>query len=329
MGTEMASVRLELQAPDISKWAKGSHGIRYAWTYASNMEGPHVWVNVLTHGNEICGAIVVDKLLTMLQDQQAKLARGKLTLSFANIEAYLSFDPTNPYASRFVDEDLNRVWLPQRLHGNETSIELNRARELLPIVNEADLLLDIHSMLEPSPPVMICGPLEKGIELSKKVGIPHWIVSDKGHANGTRLRDFGGFGEPASSKNALLVECGQHWEKAAEAVAWQTMWRFFQISGAFSEGVCVNAIKQFEELTPIPATTRVIEVTEAVIAHSSDFRFVKAFSGLEVLANQGDVIAYDGSQPVVTPYNNCVLIMPVPNNIKQGLTAVRLGRIKN
>ena len=27
------------------------------------------------------------------------------------------------------------------------------------------------------------------------------------------------------------------------------------------------------------------------------------------------------------PYDNCVLVMPVPNNVKTGLTAVRLGRI--
>jgi hypothetical protein len=31
---------------------------------------------------------------------------------------------------------------------------------------------------------------------------------------------------------------------------------------------------------------------------------------------------------VRAPYDNCVLIMPVPHNVKAGLTAVRLGRIE-
>jgi hypothetical protein len=31
---------------------------------------------------------------------------------------------------------------------------------------------------------------------------------------------------------------------------------------------------------------------------------------------------------VRAPYDNCVLVMPVPHNVKTGLTAVRLGRLE-
>ncbi len=48
---------------------------------------------------------------------------------------------------------------------------------------------------------------------------------------------------------------------------------------------------------------------------------------MEVVPREGDVIAYDGAEVVRAPYDNCVLVMPVPNNIKTGLTAVRLGRL--
>ena len=40
------------------------------------------------------------------------------------------------------------------------------------------------------------------------------------------------------------------------------------------------------------------------------------------------MIAWDGDEPVRAPYDNCVLVMPVPNNMKTGLTAVRLGRLE-
>jgi len=73
---------------------------------------------------------------------------------------------------------------------------------------------------------------------------------------------------------------------------------------------------------------RLIRVTDAVIASSPAFRFARTFTGLEIVPRRGDVIAWDGDQAVRAPYDNCVLVMPVPNNVKTGLTAVRLGRVE-
>jgi predicted deacylase len=319
MNTEPKSpVRVELAAPDIAPHRQSATGVEYIHSFDSGVPGPHVMVNALTHGNEICGALVVDRLLR----QRLRPVRGRLTLAFANVSAFLRFDPGNPYATRFVDEDFNRVWTPARLGGTARSVELDRARELRPFVDAADFLLDIHSMLEPSPPVMISGPLDKGIRFAFDVGVPQSVVSDVGHSNGTRMRDYGGFGDPASPKNALLVECGQHWERAAEHVAWQTTWRFLSHLGVVDAGAAAR------EIDPDVPAQRLIRVTDAVVAHSAAFRFARPFSGLDVVERAGDVIAWDGDTPVRAPYDNCVLVMPVPNNVKTGLTAVRLGRIE-
>jgi hypothetical protein len=137
------------------------------------------------------------------------------------------------------------------------------------------------------------------------------------------MRDFGGFGDPGSTKNALLVECGQHWEKAAETVAWKTLWRFL---GALD--VVDPALVAREVAGDSPAPQILVRVTEAVIAQTPDFRFAREFSGMEVMPKAGDVIAHDGTRTVRAPYDNCVLVMPVPNNVKTGLTAVRLGRLE-
>jgi predicted deacylase len=313
----MPAIAVELRAPDIERHRRSSSGTEFVHTLDSGRPGPHVMVNALTHGNEICGAIVVDRLLR----EGVRPTRGKLTLAFANVEAFQRFDPANPYATRFIDEDFNRVWTPRVLDGPRDTIEMRRARQLRPFVEAADFLLDIHSMLEPSPPVMICGPLEKGIRFAFEIGIPETIVSDTGHANGTRMRDFGGFGDAASAKNALLVECGQHWERNAERVAWQTTWRFLRHLDVVERAAAER------EIEPAGAQ-RLIRVTDAVIANTPAFRFAKPFSGLEVIPREGDVIAWDGDQAVRAPYDNCVLIMPVPNNVKTGLTAVRLGRVE-
>lgn len=315
--TDMNAIPIELTAPDIEPHRRSATGVDFIHTIDSGEPGPHVLVNALTHGNEICGAIVVDRLLR----ERLRPTRGKLTLAFANVAAFRRFDPANPFASRFIDEDFNRVWRPEILEGPRHSTELDRARQLRPFVDQADFLLDIHSMLEPSPPVMICGPLDKGIRFAFDVGVPENIVSDVGHSNGTRMRDYGGFGDPASAKNALLVECGQHWERNAERVAWQTTWRFLDRVGVVDK----DEARRHVEAAP---AQKLIRVTEAVIASSPAFRFAKDFTGLEVVPRRGDVIAWDGEEPVRAPYDNCVLIMPVPHNIKTGLTAVRLGRIE-
>ena len=315
----MTRIAIELTAPVIDSHRRSSTGVDFVHTFESGTPGPHVMVNAVTHGNEICGALVVDRLLRM----GLRPTRGTLTLSFANIEAFSRFDPRRPYATRFIDEDFNRVWNPETLDGPRDSTELRRARALRPFVESADYLLDIHSMLEPSPPVMICGPLDKGIRFAFDIGIPRDVVSDEGHANGTRMRDFGGFGDPGSPKNALLVECGQHWERAAEVVAWQTTWRYLRHLDIVDREAAAREIA-----ADAPPPQRLVRVTEAVVARTPEFRFAREFCGMEVLPREGDVIAYDDGETIRAPYDNCVLVMPVPNNVKTGLTAVRLGRIE-
>ena len=75
---------IEVTFPDISAHEASDSGIAYVHTFDSGVAGPHVMINALTHGNEVCGAIVVDALL------RAKLRprRGRLTLAFANVAAY-------------------------------------------------------------------------------------------------------------------------------------------------------------------------------------------------------------------------------------------------
>ena len=65
-------------------------------------------------------------------------------------------------------------------------------------------------MTERCRPIMVCGLLEKGVALARRVGVPADLLVDAGHPAGLRMRDRGGFGDAASPKNALPIECGQH-----------------------------------------------------------------------------------------------------------------------
>jgi len=309
---------IELTPPDIEPYRAGNTGVEYVSTFDSGSPGPHVLVTALTHGNEICGAIALDRLFRAgLRPRQ-----GKLTLAFDNVAAYCNFDRRVPTASRFVDEDFNRLWSPATLDGPRQSTELARARVLRPIVDAADFLLDIHSMQYATAPLMLAGTLERSAALARRVGIPELIMRDAGHAAGPRMRDYGGFGDPASSKTALLIEAGQHWERRAAEVATDVMLRFLITLGTVTR----------EDAQPLAGPDfdahprqRVIQVTEAVTITGERFEFVEDFRGLEVLAKKGALIGRDNGREVRTPYDDCVLIMPSRRLVK-GQTAVRLGR---
>jgi len=311
-----ADFPVELCAPDISQWRAGNAGVPYVHAFEGPQPGPHALITALVHGNEICGAIALDRLLS----DGLRPARGRLSLAFVNVAAYESFDPANPMAARYVDEDFNRVWSAEVLDGPHSSVELARARELRPLVDSVDLLLDIHSLQQGDDALLLCGPLEKGRSLARRVGAPALVVADRGHEAGTRLRDYAGFADPASDKNALLVECGQHWRTGTETVALETAIRFLAALGTVE---ATTARTYGADGPTLPQ--RVIEVSDAVTVTGEDFAFARPYRGFETIARAGTVIARDGARAVVTPYDDCVLVMP-SLRLKPGQTAVRLGR---
>ena len=307
--------KVELVPPDIAPYREGNTGIPYVTTFDSGKPGPHVMVNAVTHGNELCGAIAVDFLFK----NKVRPTRGKLTLSFLNVAAYHAFDKAKPNASRFIDEDINRVWDVATLEGSRNNVETKRAREFRPAVDRADYLLDIHSMQHATAPLMMAGMLDKSVALAHKLGIPELIVRDKGHAAGRRMRDYGGFGDPRSPKTALLIECGQHWEKSSQDVALATTLSFLTVLDVLDPEF---AKRHNVEKSP---RQRVITVTDAVTIETDKFTFAGPYTGLEMLGKKGTLIAYDGDKQVLTPYDDCVLIMP-SRRLTRGTTAVRLGR---
>ena len=310
------SYPVELDALDISGYRRGNTDIDYVTTFDSGAPGPHVMLSALVHGNELCGAHALDYLLR----EEVRPERGKLTLAFMNVAAYARFDPFNPVVSRYVDEDFNRLWSAAVLEGPRDSAELRRAREVRGVVDTVDLLLDIHSMQHATPPLMLAGPLEKGRRLAVEVGTPVHVVCDAGHAAGTRLRDYAAFCDPRSPRNALLVECGQHWSRAAAEVATDIALRFLACSGAVAHEWVDARLSR----TTLPAQ-RIIEVTGPVTIETDDFRFAAEYQGMEVIAEPGTVIGWDGGRAVRTRYPDCVLIMP-SRRLRRGESAVRLGR---
>jgi predicted deacylase len=307
---------LELVPPDLRPWRTGNQGLPYVWSFEAPVAGPHVVLNALMHGNEFSGALALVRLL----EADLRPSAGRLTIIFANVAAFERFDPDNPRRSRFVDEDMNRVWDGELAQKPANTAERRRARELLPFFEEADYLLDLHSMHRPSPALILSGWHGRGRRLAASMGVPEYVVADRGHANGTRLIEFGRFGNENDEATALLLEAGQHWSKASARVAFDATIRFLEVAGVIDAEIVRAFLPNFH-LQP----QRFVEVTDVVTAQSADFAFTRDVRGMDVVGPAGTVIAYDEQRPVLTPYDRCVLVMPSQRFVV-GQTAVRLGR---
>lgn len=310
---------VQLQRPDLSPWREGNCGLPGFTTRRAAIPGPHVALVALMHGNEIAGALVLDRLL------RAGLMplRGTLTFGFANLSAFDRFDPAQPTASRFLEEDLNRLWDPALLDGPRRSIELDRARQMRPLVERVDILLDLHSMLWASEPLMLCGGTAKGRALAGAIGQPDLVIADFGHVSGRRLIDYGQFANPLAAPTAVLVEAGQHWETATVAMT------LASVAGLLRH---LGMVERHPALPPPPGQAtrppRFAEVTRVVTAATAGFSFLRPFRGGEVVRTRETLIAMDGETEIRTPHDDCLLVMPSLRP-GRGHTAVRLARFVN
>lgn len=301
--------RVQIVPPDITHYAESGSGVAYLHVLESGQPGPSAMISAVVHGNELCGAVMLDELLR----DGFMPARGRLTLAFMNVDAYRRFNPADPAASRFLDRDFNRVWTEALLDGSADGSELRRARAVRPHVAAADYLLDLHSTSSHSPPMILTGLTARGMDFAASLGLPYARIRDAGHAEGCRMRDFTPFADPHGQAVAVLVECGQHWLNDTVDVARRVTFRFLHRLG-------------MTEHAPPPADPGPrLDVTDPVTVTHDGFRFTADFQGLERIEKAGTEIARDGDTPVLTPYDDCVLVMPT-HGARPGQTAVRLAR---
>ena len=310
--SDLPRFEVRLALPNLDDWRPGNCGVPGFQHFETGRPGPHVLITALMHGNEIAGAIVLVELLRA----RLRPLRGKLTLGFLNLDAFTRFDPSEPTSSRFIDEDMNRLWDTAILDGTRQSLELARAREVRPVVDSADILLDLHSMLWPSEPLILSGPTAKGRRLARAIGTPPMAVADRGHSSGPRLIDYVGFADEADPRIACLVEAGPHWEPGTVATARTAILALLRQTGLVAA----------PDTGIIPTSPwRCAEVTQVVTAVTSNFSFVKPFRGGDVIPDCNSLIANDGGKEIRTPHDQCLLVMPSLRP-SRGHTAVRLAR---
>ncbi len=127
---------------------------RFIWHIKGSQPGPTAVVLGGVHGNELPGIEVLRALLGQfdLLDKPAGHYRsnqvsGDLFLGFGNPEAIIR--NTRGASSQI---DLNRAFRQDLLTGGKARLmDVRRARELAPLLRQAQTLIDLHSVLYPSP----------------------------------------------------------------------------------------------------------------------------------------------------------------------------------
>jgi predicted deacylase len=102
--------------------------------------GPRLLVTGAVHGNEVCGTRAIRRLIDEFQNDQRQLLRGSLSLvPICNPLAYQK-------GQRSGDRNLNRRLRPTQ---DPREFEDHVANWLCPLMQQHDILLDLHSASRP------------------------------------------------------------------------------------------------------------------------------------------------------------------------------------
>ena len=292
---------LQVLPRDLSAYRAGNTGIDYVHRFESGRPGPHVLINALTHGNEICGMVAATHLL----DTGVRPKMGTLTISFAHVEAYEAFREDEPFANRQLVHNLNRIWSNEWLDGTQDSPELRRARALRPVVAAADHILDIHSTSQNVVPFWVYPDFARNGQAALALGgqgrVTTHLVMPHGLGSGTPLIQHGRHGAPDSNAGvALVVECGQHFLQSAADVATATALDFLAHFGLLER----------PQADAQPLAQRRLALLQTCMVHTPDFRFVRPMVGFETFS-EGELIATDGDAGAIhAPCDQCTVMMP-------------------
>lgn len=260
--------------------------------------GPHLAVFGSIHGNEPCGLRAIERLQRELASGELALQRGTLVLVHGNPAATEQHerhtrggvDLNRQFDYRF-EADIPRAhWLHEH----------HRALELRPLLDTAEVVLDLHSTTAPAPAFAITTPTPGSHALADALGLGYvtygWetpeLLGDQ-----VVIAPLTRRGLPAVS-----VECGQHDDPGAIEVAYACLRRTLHHLDMLPWSALATM--------PLVACTR-LSMLAAVKRPSSTFKFVRPLASMQRLA-KGELIGVDDNL-ALSAQRDCYVIMPNDN----------------
>jgi succinylglutamate desuccinylase len=285
----------------------GSHG--------GEVDGPLLIVTAGIHGNEPAGLFAFKSVLERLRADSIRL-RGKLVGYAGNLPA-LARD------SRYVDEDLNRLWAPgdwngvefdvstsERRERRDLAMRLERAIEHQRSCGQSVRLLDLHSTSGNGPPFVILEGGRENQAMARALGLPAILDLHK-NIPGTLL-DF----VDARAVPGLVLEGGQNQAKGTRDHHEAGIWLLLQHLDMLPDGYSGFLAEQRELLAcsvaGLPGILRIF--LRWHIEEGEDFQMEPGFRGFQRI-RRGELLARSrgpaprGLREIRCP-SDAVLIMP-------------------
>jgi len=241
-------------------------------------KGPVSIILAGTHGDEVCGVEILEKILPSL-----KIEKGEVLFGFGNPLAIEKKE-------RFVEANLNRMFKDESLLSEEekSSYEYRRAQFLKKYLDRADALLDVHaSFVVESEAFIICEP--HSLKIADYLPF-NTVLSglDELQPGGTDyyMNKIG--------RSGICVECGFLGDPLSVQRAEKSVFSFLTARGHIS-GV----------LEPC-AKSKILKAYKLYFTKTDKFRLAKPFKDFEKIA-AGQVVGIDGKEEIKAQKDSTIL----------------------
>lgn len=264
--------------------------------------GYHVIFGCIVHGDEV-GSLPAAVAVLEAIDAGALRYGGRLSVVLGNRPAAL-------LNQRFVEADLNRVFLPDA----PPSAEARRAAALIPLLDTADIFLDLHQTIEPTAsPFAIFPWSPEGEQWVRALNAaPCWVTRPPGvnFSPGLRCAD-----EHVRLRGAsgITVELGQKgFDPAAAALAERLMRETLRIADQLGRGAQTLAGAAEGQPSPIAYEP------DSHVAFTDPRMALRP--GLQNLApvRRGEVLSAEGSPLILSPGEGALLFPKYPPRDAEG-----------
>jgi len=219
-----------------------------------------------------------------------KLNRGKLFCApICNPEAYRR-------DVRYLEVNLNRVI---EKHVKPGKYEENLANEIATLIDQADVLLDLHSYSSGKHPFLFLdNDTEEQREFAAALNIPYWVTGwndlyqDKKHLlqGDTASYAF------SKGKTALLLECGMHENLQSAVVGYQSLRAALAYYG------------MTDPYEIVPAAPRTVYRMKALLVKEKEGKFLRDWQHLDLVTKGMPILRYDDGEIYFSPVDGVIML---------------------
>lgn len=254
-------------------------------------KGIDVLVLGAIHGDEICGSQASQQIIKKIQNWQLEVQKGSVTfIPIVNQKAY------NQWV-RYIDQNLNRVI---KKHKNPNTYEQKLADELTDYIENADCVLDIHSM--PSNGTEFVFQDFEDTQTSKfikSLGIKNIVKGWPDLYEDNNDTDTITYAYK-NDKIGALVECGKNGSQKSIQKAYSTI---------------INAMKYFDILKGQPDVIDKLKVSKVYkrVFKEKKWQLTKNYSHMDIVKKWEKIAQYEDGEKMIADESFCMML-PMYNN---------------